>query len=923
MWMPGALIGGLLAYQIYSEVWAIGAVVGALAGLILGRTIAKPPGEQRLAGVEARLAEEHDRIDWLSRRVAELKGSDRPAPTTAAAPALAAAAFATTPAEPVEAQPPEAAPIQSPFARPPVPPRASPPLERGVRSAEPPPREPVSLLDEWPLWQWVTGGNTVARVGVVILFFGVAFLLKYAHERFHLPIELRLAGVAVGALVLLVVGWRLRERRAGYALTLQGAGIGLLYLVIFTAFRLYSLLPPVPAFALLVAVAALSAMIAVAQDALALAVLGTAGGFLAPILVSTGSGNHVLLFSYYAVLNTGILAVAWFKAWRVLNLVGFAFTFAIGTLWGVNVYRPEHFASTEPFLAFFFALYLAIPILFARRRASELERYVDGSLVFGVPLVTFGLQVALVREIEYGMAWSALTLGAVYLGLAKVVFGSRGETLRLLAEAFLALGVVFGSLAIPLALDGRWTSAAWALEGAAIVWVGVRQQRLTARVFGLALQFLAGAAFLTDQTWLPGPVPFVNGGFLGGVFLAVAGLFCAWYLERHRAAVSEPEREGIVVIFGWGIAWWIGAVLVEIDRHVRPAYRLPAVLLVFTASCAVFSWLHTRIRWRLALYPALAVTPLMLAALGVSLIPGLVRVEHPLAYLGYLGWPVALVAHFGLLRRHEAPGSQYEYWAHAAGVWILAVVGSWEAAWWIDRLVTGQAVWPIIGWAIVPGLLLTVLALRDTPITWPVAAHRDAYLVAGAVPLAGFLVLWGIFVNFLSSGDPAPLTYIPVLNPLDLAELGAVLAVGLWLLESRRLGLAPLAAAPADQVVGLLAALLFVWANAALLRALHHWGGVPFTLEAMLRSDVVQTAFSILWTVVALASMAVASRLGLRAAWIAGAVLMAVVVVKLFMIDLSNVGTIQRIVSFVGVGVLMLVLGYFSPVPPRSPRAAR
>ena len=92
MWMPGALIGGLLAYQIYSDVWAIGAVVGAVAGLILGRTLAKPPGEQRLAVVEARLAEEHDRIDWLSRRLAELKGSDRATPTTAAAPEIVTAA---------------------------------------------------------------------------------------------------------------------------------------------------------------------------------------------------------------------------------------------------------------------------------------------------------------------------------------------------------------------------------------------------------------------------------------------------------------------------------------------------------------------------------------------------------------------------------------------------------------------------------------------------------------------------------------------------------------------------------------------------------------------------------------------------------------------------------------------------------------
>ena len=516
-----------------------------------------------------------------------------------------------------------------------------------------------------------------------------------------------------------------------------------------------------PAFGLLLAVAALSAMIAVVQNALALAVLGTSGGFLAPILASTGGGSHVMRFSYYAVLNAGILAIAWFKAWRVLNLVGFAFTFAIGTLWGVNFYRPEHLASTEPFLALFFAFYLAIPILFARRRASDLERYVDGSLVFGVPLVTFGLQVGLVREIEYGAAWSALALGAVYLVLANVVFGSRGETLRLLAEAFLALGVVFGSLAIPLGLDGRWTSAAWALEGAAIVWVGARQQRLSARVFGIALQFLGGAAFLADQTRVTGFLFLANSAYVGCVFLAVAGLFCAWYLDRHRPALTEPERIAADVLFGWGIAWWVGGALAEIDRHVPQAYRFQAMLVFLTASCAAFSWLHTRIAWRLAGYPAQAVTPLMIVALGASVLQGIaqgsVQERHPLAHLGYIGWPLALAAHFFLLRRHEAAGSRYQYWAHAAGVWLLAVLGIWEIAWGIDRLVAGRAVWPIIGWAIVPGVLLTVLALRGARIAWPVAAHRDAYLLAGSVPLAVFLVLCGFLVNFVSNGDPAPL----------------------------------------------------------------------------------------------------------------------------------------------------------------------
>src|SRR6185295_18501844 len=70
--------------------------------------------------------------------------------------------------------------------------------------------------------QWFMGGNTLVRAGVVILFFGIAFLLKYAYEHTHVPLEVRLVGVALGAIALLTLGWRLRIKRAGYALALQG-----------------------------------------------------------------------------------------------------------------------------------------------------------------------------------------------------------------------------------------------------------------------------------------------------------------------------------------------------------------------------------------------------------------------------------------------------------------------------------------------------------------------------------------------------------------------------------------------------------------------------------------------------------------------------------------------------------------------------
>ena len=113
-----------------------------------------------------------------------------------------------------------------------------------------------------------------------------------------------------------------------------------------------------------------------------------------------------------------------------------------------------------------------------------------------------------------------------------------------------------------------------------------------------------------------------------------------------------------------------------------------------------------------------------------------------------------------------------------------------------------------------------------------------------------------------------------------------------------------------------LAVLGFIALNGALLRALNHLCGVPFTLDAMLQSTLVQTSLSIFWAIISLTAMLIATRSAKRIVWLAGAALLAIVVVKLFLVDLSRIGSIERIVSFVGVGLLMLVLGYFSPLPP-------
>jgi uncharacterized membrane protein len=184
-----------------------------------------------------------------------------------------------------------------------------------------------------------------------------------------------------------------------------------------------------------------------------------------------------------------------------------------------------------------------------------------------------------------------------------------------------------------------------------------------------------------------------------------------------------------------------------------------------------------------------------------------------------------------------------------------------------------------------------------------------------------FLALWTLYANFTNDGDPYPLIFVPVVNPLDLAIGAVFVVVALWLRAAAQHGLGPWLASARPGLFAVAGAGSFIWFNGMLLRTLHHWAGVPFRLEPMLSSQLVQASFSLLWTLLAMVAMVVATRRALRPLWITGAALMGVVVVKLFLVDLSSIGTVERIVSFIGVGILMLLIGYLSPVPPKEVRA--
>ncbi|MFN0040028.1 MAG: DUF2339 domain-containing protein [Burkholderiales bacterium] len=909
MWFIGLLAGAILGGWVEGgEGIFVGGALGMLAGFACRHALRAPK-------------ELEERIAVLEKAVAELRHTKVRIPADAAPTAAAGLTPAVSPATAGVPPASTSMPIE---ASSPAPTAESAATASEIPDLPRPPEPSIELPESGPgwfdkAWNWLTGGNALVRVGVVVLFFGVAFLLKYAYDHTQLPVELRIVGVAIGAAIMLGIGWHLRYSKPVYGLALQGGGVGLLYLTVFGAFRIFHLIPSEAAFGFLVAIAVFSAILAVAQNTMSLAVLGVSGGFLAPVLASTGGGSHVALFSYYAVLNAGVLGIAFYKAWRPLNLVGFVFTFGIGAIWGAKFYRPEFFSGTEPFLIIFFLQYVAIAVMFAFRQAPSLRHYVDSTIVFGTPLVAFGLQSRLVQGIEYGAAWSAVGAAAVYLVLAMLLARRHVDSLRMLVEAFLALGVLFATLAIPLAFDARWTSAAWALEGAAAYWVGVRQGRRAPRVFGLLLQLASGAAFVADWQRQTGELPILNSIFIGGVLIAGAALFSNRTAERHFATAGPLAMQIARGVFYWGLVWWIFTGVHEIDVHVPVGERFNALLLFGAGTCSAFSIGWGR-GWFIARQPALALAPFMALLLGATLISD--EVAHPLAGYGLAAWPIALLFHFRILRRHPPEDVPRADLLHAIGVWFVVLVATWEAGWQIDRLIEGSRIWPLATWGAVPAILLALLIARGGQFAWPVIAHPRGYYWFGAGPVAAALLLWSLFANFSHNGDPAPLPYLPFLNPLDIVQGIAFLIVFNWWQRLDGWGIDAHEQVPPLIARAALGGAAFVYINGVLLRTLHHWAEIPWRLDDMMRADLVQASLSVFWTVLALMAMLTAYRRGMRALWLAGAGLMAIVVAKLFLLDFAKIGGVERIVTFIGVGILMLVIGYFAPLPPKKTEAS-
>jgi uncharacterized membrane protein len=753
-------------------------------------------------------------------------------------------------------------------------------------------------VGEW-FGKMFSAENWPIKIGVLLLLIGVGAGLKYAFQAgwIHISMAARLVLVALAALLSLVWAWRIRADKPSFSLSVQGGALGVLLLTIYSALRVYSLLQPHTAFAMILAVVVLGAALALAQDSLALMMFASLGGFAAPILASSGQGTHVQLFSYYLILNGGILAVAFQKAWRPINWLGFVCTFGIGSIWGAKYYQPEFFATVEPFLVSFFLLYLAVSVLYSRRH-DDAHDGVDATLVFGLPLAAGALQTALLANDQHMLSISSILAAGVYGLLAFVLRGDR--VAPVLSKCFAALSIVFASLAIPLAFGARWTGVLWALEGAALYWLGLKRDRNSPQIFGLLLYAGAMFSFLTTMDRASAEPAIWNGVFLGASILAIAALLIGRFADKAK----EPALIAMTMIT-LSAVWFAVAMVHDVHRFVVYGQRTDAFVALIGLFVLAYSLLRRFSQWpRVGAVAIIGLCffPLYVAAISLAH-------EAPLNGRGGEAMLVFAVASLIAMALLQKPWARGLAWAHTSWLCGIVFMASWQGWYVADQNHLGQGF--LFAALALPALLMTASCIAKLDfVAWPLQARFPGWRVRVQTILSLVLTLL-LAVSWVSDGDPSPWTYLPVLNPQEIVQIGILFA--LYLTQKR-------SELPVETKsiwrMGILT-LAFISLSCATLRAVHYWNDVPWT-AALAWNPSAQSALAIVWSVVGIAAMLLGSARKERALWVGGAAVMGLVVLKLLLIDRQYLRSGAGVVAFIGVGLLLAVVGYFAPAPPKE-----
>lgn len=856
------------------------------------------------------------------------------------------------------------------------------------------------------------GAKLFAWIGGLALFLGVVFFVKFAFEKNLIPPALRVTiGFVTGA--ALVAGGVLTNRRRAYLVlgqTLCASGTLILYGVTFAAHTLYRF----PAFGTTTTLIVMSAItgtafaLAVRMNAKVVAVLGMAGGFLTPVLVSTGQDNPMGLFGYIALIDIGLLAIAAHRRWLFLTALGAFGTILMEGAWFAQFFHRGHYfegsATWVPVvISLFFVVLFAAGAWWTNRQEKDglfpagsalalaASAMLFASLFLGYESITsrpgllysfvFAINAAILAMVilQPRLAHAQVAVaGATFLHLATWTQERlTGGMLNAALACYLVFGLVHAafpvlwqrlrSASVPRLPLAAWTpllplvlmlmaiasqpqisSVIWPailLVDLLLILLAVVTSALAPVLAAIVLTLIAAGTWLFKMPSSAACVPpflFVVGGF--SVILAGAGM---WLARRFAPAVESTDGSRLthqpalvmslpvtsaalpflLLIMAvarlpmasptpvFGLGFLLAVMLLGLARFARqPALSVVAFGCVlalehawhaarFNAAAASIPLLwYVGLTLLFTVYPFVfrtafrdQVVPWAVAAVsGIGhffLIYDLMKQAHPNGVMGLLPAAFALPPLGGLfiiLRTLSASQARQTQLAWFGGAVLFFVT--------LIFPIQFERQWITLGWAL-EGAALCWLFTR--------IPHQGLRHVGAGLLAAAFLRL---------ALNPAVLTYqvrgeTPLLNWHLYAYLtgaAAQLAGAFWLRPPNdRIGVVNARAV----LLSFAGVLLFLLLNIEIADYFTPSGSryVSFDFSANFARDM---TCSIAWALFALALIVIGFWKRTGGSRYAGIGLLAVTLLKLFLHDLSAIGSIYRIAALIVVAVIALAASF-------------
>jgi uncharacterized membrane protein len=455
------------------------------------------------------------------------------------------------------------------------------------------------------------GENLINKIGIIIIIIGVAIGAKYAIDNDMIsPLTRIIFGYLTG-MGLMGFALKLKTKYENFSAVLLSGGIAILYFITFAAYDFYGLIPQALAFGLMTIFTGFTVVAAIHYNRQIIAIFGLVGAYAIPFLLSSGSGNVTFLLSYIVLVNVGILTVAFWRDWKPLYYLSFAFTWLIFGTWLVSRYQPTaDFGLAMTFLTIFFLLFYGT---FMAYKMVKKEPFEVGHVVLLVlnSLLFFGVGYILLAGNPTGkhlLGVFALVNGIIHFGVAVAVYKNDLADKNLF---YLIAGMVlvFITVAIPIQLDGSWVTLIWAGEAALLFWIGRTKNARFYEQLSYPVMVLGFLSLVEDWTrfeiksWEETAdyiLPVFNIHFLTSILFASAFAFILWIHLQHKqndeATVSKQLSRGFntILIAGiLGVTLFYTGVL-EINNYWTQAYQRSAIAIPNTDSTQFY---HNNAIW--------------------------------------------------------------------------------------------------------------------------------------------------------------------------------------------------------------------------------------------------------------------------------------------------------------------------------------